>query len=67
MKKIISATALSAAAFTLATPAAHAAAPTSVQEGPVSSATRTDGPLGPGLSALVAIAEGILHSYGITK
>ncbi|KAK3843347.1 MAG: hypothetical protein J3R72DRAFT_440634 [Linnemannia gamsii] len=25
------------------------------------------GPLGPGLSALVAIAEGILRKYGITK
>ncbi|MFC9282251.1 hypothetical protein [Streptomyces collinus] len=67
MKKIISAAALSAAALTLATPAAHAAAPNSLQESTVSSATRADGPLGPGLSELVAIAEGILHAYGITK
>ncbi|MGW1674092.1 hypothetical protein [Streptomyces sp. NPDC002324] len=65
MKKIISAAALTAAAVALATPAAHAA-PISTQNSLVSSATRADGPVGPGLSELVAIAEGILRSYGIT-
>ncbi|MFJ4536178.1 hypothetical protein ACIP39_09395 [Streptomyces tibetensis] len=66
MKKIISAAALAAAALTLAAPAAHAA-PASTQQSPVSSATRADGPIGPGLNELVAIAEGILRTYGITR
>lgn len=66
MKKIISAAALTAAALTLATPAAHAA-PVSTQHNPAGSATRADGPLGPGLSELVAIAEGVLKKYGITR
>ncbi|MFB6843355.1 hypothetical protein ACFCXS_00560 [Streptomyces sp. NPDC056373] len=66
MKKIISAAALTAAALTLATPAVHAA-PLSTQQTPLSSATRADGPVGPGLSELVAIAEGILKKYGITR
>ncbi|MFF5371526.1 hypothetical protein [Streptomyces sp. NPDC013187] len=66
MKKIISAVALTAAALTLAAPAAHAA-PTSTQQSPVSSAARADGPLGPGLNELVAVAEGILRKYGITR
>ncbi|MEV6549827.1 hypothetical protein AB0M57_14140 [Streptomyces sp. NPDC051597] len=66
MKKIIPAAALAAAAIALTTPAAHAA-PMSPQGGPVSSVARADGPVGPGLSELVAIAEGILRKYGITQ
>ncbi|MER7477912.1 hypothetical protein ABTX60_09650 [Streptomyces sp. NPDC126510] len=66
MKKIISAAALTAAALTLVTPAAHAA-PISTQQKPVGSAMRADGPVGPGLSDLVAIAGGILRTYGITR
>lgn len=66
MKKIISAAVLTAAALALATPAAHAA-PLVTQEDSASSATRADGPVGPGLSELVAIAEGILRKYGVTK
>ncbi|MEU3885378.1 hypothetical protein [Streptomyces sp. NPDC029041] len=66
MKKIISAAALTAAALTLVTPAAHAA-PVSTQQKPVGSATRADGPIAPGLSELVAVAAGILRNYGITR
>ncbi|TYC66327.1 hypothetical protein EH183_43145 [Streptomyces sp. CB01881] len=68
MKKIVSAAALTVSALALVTPAAHAA-PVSTQEGPVGSASRiaNGGPVGPGLSELVAIAEGILRKYGITK
>ncbi|WP_159038805.1 hypothetical protein [Streptomyces sp. NRRL B-1140] len=66
MKKIISAAALTAAALALVSPAAHAA-PIPTQQKPEGSATRADGPTGPGLSELVAVAEGILRHYGITR
>ncbi|CAM5650056.1 hypothetical protein SPURM210S_03718 [Streptomyces purpurascens] len=48
----------------LATPAqaAEPEAPVSLSGAP---ATRNGGPVGPGLSELVAIAEGILRKYGI--
>ncbi|MEV6946825.1 hypothetical protein AB0N07_33635 [Streptomyces sp. NPDC051172] len=68
MNKIISAAAVTTAALAPATPAAHAA-PMPAQEGPVSLAPRVanGGLVGPGLSEIVAIAEGILRKYGITK
>jgi hypothetical protein len=66
MKKIISAAAFTAAALALVTPSAHAA-PVSPQQNPVSSSTRADGPTTPGLSEIVAFAQGVLRTYGITR
>ncbi|MFD7556411.1 hypothetical protein ACFV9E_17965 [Streptomyces sp. NPDC059835] len=70
-RTVLGVIALTAMPLLLTTPA-QAAAPETPLALNSHSATATparaaDGPLGPGLSALVAIAEGILRKYGITQ
>ncbi|MFG2129685.1 hypothetical protein ACGFNV_18045 [Streptomyces sp. NPDC048751] len=64
----LGALALASMPLFLATPAqAGPEAPMSLSGAPATPAQVAEGPVGPGLSELVAITEGVLRKYGITK
>lgn len=69
-RTVLGAITLTAMPLLLATPAQATApetslSPKSLNGAPAAPAQAADGPLGPGLSELVALAEGILRKYGI--